>query len=229
MKLKKWIKRTVFVPGKRVVSQSEIERYLRRTDARKINVGAGGNRAQGWLNLDLDPAPGITYMDASQRWPFEDRSLDAILCEHMIEHVPKELARYMFREMRRTLKPRHWVRVVTPDLNWFAQRILAASSRAEDGYLQFLNSFLKRDRTTWCDAVNLCFYEHGHRYIWSTEELQAELRAAGFQDSVVTRAAQPEQTVFADVEGHPRLIGEVNDALEAFAIEARYSDGGGLA
>lgn len=212
-----------FVTGKRVVSGHEIARYLNSTTTPRLNIGAGGNRVSGWLNLDLEPAPGVVFMDASERWPFADGSIDAIMCEHMIEHLPKEVGLHLLREMRRTLRPGGWLRVVTPDLTWLASRILtpAATTDGEADYLNFINGFMKRSKTTWCDAVNLCFYEHGHRYIWSIDELKAEIAGYGFCDLIVTRAAAPHHELFRGVEGHPRLIGEAIDALEAFAVEAR--------
>lgn len=214
------VKTQLFVPAKKLISKQEIQRYLSNTPAPRLNIGAGGNRIPGWLNLDLAPSPGVTFMDASLRWPFRDGSIDAILCEHMIEHVPKSLAIHMLAEMRRTLRPGAWARIVTPDLNWFASRILTPSSPSDDGYLRFLGGFMKRPSTTWCDAVNVCFYEHGHRYIWSIEELRSVLNTAGFSELTVTRAACPKHAIFEGVEGHPRMIGVENDALEAFAIEA---------
>jgi hypothetical protein len=162
-------------------------------------------------------------MDAAHPWPFAERSLDAVLCEHMIEHVPKRVGLHMLREMRRTLKPDGWVRIVTPDLTWLARRILQPASQAETRYLRFLDQFMGGRVNSWCDVANVCFYEHGHRYIWSIEELRSELRGCGFGELTVTRAGQPRQAVFAGCEGHPRVIGAENDAIEAFAIEAKVS------
>lgn len=217
---RRWLRDTLFAPAKRLTAQYELQRYLRDNPEPKLNIGAGGNRIPGWLNVDLFPPPGVTHMDASLRWPFETGSIHAVLCEHMIEHVPKSLGEHILRETRRVLKPGGWLRVVTPDLNWFSSRILAPASQAEEAYLTYLSGFLGKPVDSWCDAINLCFYEHGHQYIWSIEELKASLVRAGFSDFQITRAAMPVQDVFHGVEGHPRLVGVENDAIEAFAIEA---------
>lgn len=218
--LRSWIKHGLFVPSKKLTARREISRYLARTPAPRLNIGAGGNRVRGWLNLDLSPSPGVSFMDASRKWPFGDASIDAILCEHMIEHVSKSLGTHLLREARRTLKPGGWLRVVSPDLDWLARRILEPATPSDERYLQFINGFFDRRATSWCDAINLCFYEHGHRYIWSIDELRSELKRAGFSELTVTRAAFPTHPVFRGAEGHPRLIGAENDAIEAFAIEA---------
>ena len=112
---------------------------------------------------------------------------------------------------------------VTPDLDWFAKRVLEsdATTEAETAYLDFVTNFLKRDVSSWCDAINTIFYEHGHRYIWSQEELRTAVANAGFTDLATTRAAYPADPIFEKVEEHPRLIGHDLDALEAFAVEAR--------
>ncbi len=70
-------------------------------------------------------------MDGSQSWPFPDDTFEAVLYEHMAEHVPQALGVYMMRETFRTMKPSAYFRVVTPDLNWFASRILAPASEID--------------------------------------------------------------------------------------------------
>jgi SAM-dependent methyltransferase len=216
------VKKFAFVPIKHATSRREIQRYMAATPTPKLNVGAGGNRIPGWLDVDFYPAPGVTFLNASKRWPFANATFDAILCEHMIEHIPKTAATFMIGEMRRTLKPGGWIRVVTPDLTWFANRILDPSaSKLEDSYLTFIGNVFQREQVSWCDAINLNFYEHGHQYIWSVDELVRTIGSSGFADVTITRAAYPQQQVFAGAEGHPKLVGAELDAVEAFAIEAR--------
>lgn len=216
------VKAFLFVPFKRLTAAAERRKYLETAPVVKLNVGAGGNRAEGWLNLDFFPAPGITFMDASIRWPFDDQSVDAVLCEHMVEHIPKSLARYMLAEMRRVLKPGGSIRIVTPELDWFAKRVLEPANADEEEYRQFLAAFFKdREIKSWGDVINACFYEHGHQYIWSVDELKRAILNAGFADLTVTRAGCPHSELFRDAEGHPRVVGLKLDAIEAFAVEAK--------
>lgn len=223
MSVRTWVRDNIFSVGKRAVGPMEIRRYLSRTPQRRLNIGCGGNRIPGWLNADRFPPPGVTFLDATKALPFEDAGFDAILCEHMIEHIPKGDAIALIAEMRRILRPGGIARLVTPDLNWFARRIIeeAPAGAPDERYREFLRGWHKQADISWCDAINLCFYEHGHRYIWSIEELRGAMEAAGFTDLVVTRAGRPDAAVFAGVEGHPRIMGEEPNALEAFGIEGR--------
>ena len=223
MSFRIWVRDNLFTPAKRLSARAEVRRYLARHPARRLNIGAGGNRLRGWLNVDRFPPPGVTFMDATERLPCRDATFETILCEHMIEHVAKADALHLLREMKRLLVPGGRVRVVTPDLDWFSRRILepVPAGAQDDAYRAFLDERNGRRDTSWCDAMNLCFYEHGHRYIWSIEELEAAMREAGFSDRVVTRAGEVRDPAFADAEGHPRLIGHLVNSLEAFAIEAR--------
>ena len=162
-------------------------------------------------------------MDATKPLLLGDGTFEAILCEHMIEHIPKSAAIDLVGEMRRVLQPGGIARIVTPDLNWFSRRILdpVPAGAPDEQYREFLRGWHHQADVSWCDAINLCFYEHGHRYIWSIEELRHAMEAAGFVDIVVTRAGRPAATVFAGAEGHPKLMGEQPNALEAFGIEGR--------
>ncbi len=223
-----WLLKTLYAPYRRVQAGGDVRTYLRTAASPRINIGSGRNLVPGWLNIDILPRPGAVWLDASKPWPFADGSFDAALCEHMIEHVPKPFGQHLLQETLRTLKPGGWLRVITPDLTWFAEKALGQGPAEDEDYLRFLRDFTGDPGVNWCDAVNILFREYGHQYIWSIEELSAGLKAAGFSELVIGRAAHPVQPVFDGVEGHPAMItrhsgadGVRIDALEAFAIEAR--------
>jgi SAM-dependent methyltransferase len=206
---------------KQVLQRREIAAYFSGSAVPKINVGCGSNIQPGWLNADLFPRPGCVYMDAGQRWPVADDAFELLLCEHMIEHVPKPLARRLLKEAFRTLKPGGKVRFVTPDLAMFSRLLLDPAERAGgQPYLDLIRTFFSQPEASWCDAFNYCFYEHGHRYIYSPEELRAELSAVGFANIVETRAGVPSDPDFLGIEGHVKVIGAEPDAIEAFGLEA---------
>lgn len=204
-------------------SHVEIRRYFANTACARLNIGCGGNRIPGWLNADCSPPPRATFVDATERLPFNDAQFEAILCEHMIEHIAKSAAIDLLGEMRRTLRPGGVVRIVTPDLAWFSRRIIEPASldAPDEAYRSFLNTWHRCGDISWCDAINLCFYEHGHRYIWSPEELRRQMEAAGFIDIIMTRAGHPDAASFAGAEGHARIMGAEPNALEAFGLEGR--------
>jgi predicted SAM-dependent methyltransferase len=165
------------------------------------------------------PFPGAIYMDASKPWPIPPESLDAILCEHMIEHVPKSTAKFVLSEAAKSLRSGCPIRLVTPSLNSFAEMALSPSSERAKKYRDFYQS-RNPGESSVCDVVNSIFYEYGHRYIFSAEELRTILLEVGFKDIVESRPGTAIASVFVDKEGHPALLGEEVNAIEAFALEA---------
>ena len=205
---------------------------LKAAPAPGLNIGCGRNVLDGWLNVDLHPRPGAYWMDVTRPWPLPSGRLGAALCEHMIEHVPKLQGLFIIREAHRVLAPGGWVRFVTPDPGGFTARLARTTPDPEDVYLDFLHRFADanadpRQRPDWCDALNMIFYNYGHRHLWSVAALKQALGEAGFVELTETRAAAPGQPVFDDAEGHPRMIrretgmdGAEIDGIEAYAIEA---------
>ena len=184
-----------------------------------LNLGCQTNIIADWVNVDIMPFPGAIYMDATKPWPIAAGTLDAILCEHMIEHVPKDAAKFVLREAAKSLRPGCPIRIVTPSLNSFAEMALSPSSERAETYRAFYRSRNPGDASI-CDVVNSIFYEYGHRYIFSAEELRIMLLEVGFKDVVESRPGTAIASVFADKEGHPALLGEEVNAIEAFALEA---------
>ena len=117
MSVRSWVRDNIFSIGKRACQRSEIARYLANETDHRLNIGCGGNRLPGWLNADRFPPPGATFLDAEKPLPFDDAVFAAILCEHMIEHVPKSAAIFLLAEMRRILRPGGSVRIVSPTMS----------------------------------------------------------------------------------------------------------------
>jgi SAM-dependent methyltransferase len=201
--------------------RSQIRAFLAGPGPHRLNLGCGHNVLPGWLNVDLEGGRhGTTYMDALRPYPLPDNMLDAILCEHLIEHLPKEGGRFLLGEAFRVLKPGGAIRVVTPDLESMARMCVNGPNEAEQRYLDFVAKLHGQDSITPADALNIMFYEYGHRHIYSVARLREAMVAAGFVDIAEGRAAHPQREVFVGVEGHAVWAGAENDATEAFALEA---------
>lgn len=209
---------------KRLSAGREIARYLGTTEDRKLNIGAQTNVLPGWLNVDLLPFPGVTYMDATKRWPLPDGAFDILLCEHMIEHVPKHAAQFVLAEAWRVAAPGARIRVVTPDMTSFARLALDPGTPGAAAYVDIIRA--RHPGVSHCDIVNMIYYGYGHRYIFSPAELTAMMGRAGFTDIRETRASYPVDPAFRGAEGHPRLLGAEQNAFEAFALEASKAAAG---
>ena len=79
------------------------ERSLRKTLATLPNLT--------YVGVDLRPGRAMVRTDVT-RLSFRDRSFDAILCSHVLEHVPDD--RRAMRELFRVLKPGGWAILQTP-------------------------------------------------------------------------------------------------------------------
>src|ERR1700676_905881 len=85
---------------------AQIQSYLRSTEEPRLNIGCGSNILAGWMNIDLEGGRhGSIFMDATQPWPLPGNAFNAILCEHMIEHISKEQGRHLLTEAFRVLRP----------------------------------------------------------------------------------------------------------------------------
>lgn len=92
-----------------------------------INIGAGDWECPGWTNLDYSSDTYsvdqnrhsfMEYDIRNDRIPFEDSSVDAVFCSHVIEHIETEYVLNMIKECYRVMKPGAVVRITCPDAGW---------------------------------------------------------------------------------------------------------------
>src|SRR5262245_20546884 len=118
----------------------------------RLHVGCGRSPLPGWVNLDLQPLPGVDVVaDVTKGLDFRD--CRAVFAEHFLEHLPVEGALDFLVEVHRALGPDGWLRLSTPNLEW----LLAT------GYDR---RFSPEGRMRAALAVNRGFYAWGHRFLW---------------------------------------------------------------
>jgi len=107
----------------------KISSYPRRTAYKNapheilINIGAGSFRRKGWINLDFDnphydwDKDSFIQYDITEmkNLPYEDKSVKAVYISHVVEHIKNEHVEYLFREIRRVLKPDGIFRLAVPN------------------------------------------------------------------------------------------------------------------
>jgi predicted SAM-dependent methyltransferase len=204
--------------AKKLSSRRDIANYLQRNRSPKINIGSQTNYIDGWLNVDIFPFPGHVYMDVSKPWPIPDTVMTAALCEHMIEHVPKDAGRNVLTEAFRTMAPGAKLRVVTPNQVAFAKMTLDSKCREATVYMNFVRQ--RHPDASVSDAVNMIYHEYGHRHIYTPDELAEMLISVGFSEVVEAKPGVSNDPLFQGVEGHPKLLGFEENAVEAFALDA---------
>lgn len=69
-----------------------------------LNLGAGAQPLEGWVNVDAFPGPGIDkIVDLNGPWPWADETVDYIFSSHCVEHL-KDVSHFM-TEAHRVMKP----------------------------------------------------------------------------------------------------------------------------
>jgi SAM-dependent methyltransferase len=87
------------------------------------------------LAYDLFPqfskVPGLTvqYADMNESLPLDDESVDIVICQEGIEHIPNHLA--LLREFNRVLKPGGRLILTTPNLSHLRARVSMLFTGAE--------------------------------------------------------------------------------------------------
>ena len=166
---------------------------------RKLNLGCGGNIIAGWENHDWD-------VDITKPLPYEDNSIDFIFIEHCVEHVTTPDAVRFFAECLRILKDEGTLRIAVPS----ADKIY---DLADEPYLKWHGQSGFGDGTRR-RAVRSILLDHGHLSAWNHSILEACLFAAGFEEEKIYGCD------LGELEGHGKVIGEHNNAIETIVMEA---------
>jgi predicted SAM-dependent methyltransferase len=172
----------------------------------RLHLGCGPVRLDGWTNIDLDSPVADLQHDLRQPLPFADGSVDAIFCEHFIEHVTREEAVQFLSRCRRLLKPGAPIRVTTPDLHWIIAMYLG---RQVDHW-----SDVQWSPDTPCRLINESMRLWGHQWVYDREDLHALFAEAGFgdrRDAVYRRSSFP---FLAGLESRPYHHELILDAVQ---------------
>ncbi len=78
-----------------------------------INIGSGANKIrEDVINFDSKPYPGVKVVADAHNLPFADNSVDAVICESLLEHVKRPDV--IVKEMHRVLKPGGLIYIIVP-------------------------------------------------------------------------------------------------------------------
>jgi len=148
----------------------------------RIQLGSGGQRKEGWVNVDL-VADADVQLDLREPLPFDQGAASLVYAEHVLEHFvyPGEV-QTLLREVFRILTPGGIFKLVVPD----AGRALTAYGQSEAEFFaaRRVRSYLASERPTPMHVVNYIFRQDGqHKYAYDEETLAQVLTAAGFADA----------------------------------------------
>jgi predicted SAM-dependent methyltransferase len=98
-----------------VFARQKISRLAKSTENIKVVIGSGGTNLDGWISTDKDNL-NILVEDDWSRY-FNKNSLDALLAEHVWEHLTPEEAVVAAENCFKFLKSGGYLRVAVPDGN----------------------------------------------------------------------------------------------------------------
>lgn len=198
-----------------------IRDYLAGAACPKLQIGGGWRRFEGWLNADLELAPDILQLDATQPFPFQDAAFQFVFTEHMIEHVEFAGAQSMMRECHRVLRPGGTIRVATPNLNVVAAISAPCRSELQQRYYDYFVAHHLPDGhpATGAAVANAFFRSWGHRFIYDEATLRLLLEDAGFTNLVRRRLGESDHPALAGIEHESRYPPGLLD-YESIVLEA---------
>jgi len=79
----------------------------------RINMGAGADYKDGWINVDWQGKQDV-ICDLSKEVPFKDNSVDEILMDNFLEHMPREKFFWFMDEIHRICKPGAIIKIYVP-------------------------------------------------------------------------------------------------------------------
>ena len=195
---------------------------------RKLQIGAGRNVLQDWLNADNWPiSRQVVFLDARKPFPIKDQVFDYVFSEHQIEHLHFKEGLFMLREISRILKPNGKVRIATPNLATLVQLYSSLNkSPMEKKFVKWIIDRNLPDMAVYgneeCFVVNNAFRNWGHRFIYDPALLHVAMATAGFVGITSHLAGESDDEVFQNIESHGRATGDEDmNKFETMVLEGR--------
>jgi predicted SAM-dependent methyltransferase len=195
--------------------------YQAASDCRKLQIGGGWRSLGGWLNADIELAPGIFHMDATRPFPLRDNAFGYVFSEHMIEHIDYACAASMLRECHRVLQPGGVIRIVTPNLDALIELLSSPRAGLRQEYYEFFSRRLlpAGHPPTAASVANAFVRSWGHQFIYDEPTLRLLLEEAGFSAVVRKKLGESEHAALAGIEHESRYPPGLLD-FESLALEA---------
>lgn len=170
---------------------------------KKVQFGSGGNKLDGWLNLDLET-------DIRKKLPFTDGSVSHIYGEHCLEHISHQESWNFFSECHRILAKGGVLRIAIPDFTKLEREMIPE-------YQAAVKAGGHGDGTKQ-SSLKAVVFSHGHRSVWNSALLRSFLKAVGFSVSAPAYG-ESSHSALVGVENHWRAVGRKVAENETSCVE----------
>lgn len=160
---------------------------------RRLEIGPGFERIEGFETLNILPAGNVDYLcDATQRLPFEDGAFELIYASHILEHVPWYQVESVLVEWVRVLEPGGKLEIWVPNGLKICKAFVDAELNGnnyidEDGWYRYNP---EKDPCKWAsgrvftygDGTGHPAHPNWHRGLFSARYLKDVMSSAGLED-----------------------------------------------
>ena len=158
----------------KLISSYYKRKYRDTINPALLHLGCGRFYFDEFINVDGNFfRKNDVWLDMRNKFPFNDNSIDAIYCCHVLEHFyPDELEHVLF-ECFRVLKPGSGIRVVVPDLKLCVNKYI---ENDENWFTEFPRSYC----SIGGKLCNILLSDGAHRLVFDFSHLGEVLQKAGF-------------------------------------------------
>jgi predicted SAM-dependent methyltransferase len=184
------------------------QRYITRSEVRKLHLGCGWNLLPDWLNMDYLPrCRGALYLDARRPFFFRDETFDYVFSEHMIEHMAYHDGLNMLSECHRILKKGGTVRISTPDLSFLIKLCRGDKTSLQREYIAWSNSTFLEDAPEDNEVfvINNFMRNWGHTFIYDESTLRTAMIRTGFTNITRCDLQHSADDVLCNLENIARI------------------------
>lgn len=157
---------------------------------RKLEIGPGAQRIEGFETLNVLPNSNVDYVwDAAKRLPFRDGTFEVVYASHILEHIPWYNTEQVLAEWVRIVAPGGRLEIWVPDGLKICKAFVDAEERhshdyEQDGWYRFNDD---KDSCRWAcgrifsygDGVGTLGDPNWHLAVFSYRYLEQALQKAG--------------------------------------------------
>lgn len=200
------------------LSSKKVRKDFKGRKEMLINIGAGEDGKDGWINVDARNSKGVNCLwDCRRSLPFDEHSAKFIFTEHFIEHIDYyQDAPLLFKDIYRVLKPGGILRIIVPD----GQKYLEAYNEHGWETLSKMRPLLEGNVDFWSkevihtkmELINKIFRQnYEHRFAYDFETLKHCLANAGFKNIIkqdFNKSLNPELSIDMPIRASESLYVE---------------------